>query len=126
METKTAFAALPLIISLSGPLCAEPLSDAERAYALDTLIELKAEHAPSAHALCAAWNGLVAVKMNGAVARIIGNEALRHKNIAAEVVGEELALGGIEAVMNHAKDSYNSGDLSWDELVTGAELCNQL
>ncbi len=114
METKTLLAAL--IITFSGPLCADPLSDAERAFALESLTQLKADHAPSLHALCAAWNTLADEP----------TEAERHRALAAKDVGYELANDGIVAVMEHAQGSLDAGDMPREDLITGADLCRQL
>ena len=125
MEIRNLLTALPLIVA-STTASGEPLTPEERAYMMDTLNDLKAQHAPSTHALCAAWNGLAAIKLDGSEQRLAIDEAKRHRDIAAEAMGDQLTAEAIEAVMEDVVSNYEAGQLELETLFDGAELCREI
>ena len=109
----------------AGLVLAIAIAAASKAQANPYSTELAAlykDEPVSAHAICAAFNGLVAVKQEGMVQQIIMQEAQRHAGKVRTVYGSQ-GVDFIEQLMHDVKSSYNSGKLTWDNMVSTAEAC---
>ena len=85
------------------------------------------EDAISAHAVCAAWNGVVGVMLPDDAPRdawdAILAEGRRHTGKVIAVYGKNLSIEFLEQLMEEVQTEYNAKRVSWADLVTGAQAC---
>ena len=74
-------------------------------------------------AICAASNALIANQSNSDV---ILEEAQWWMALLKEYAGEEAGTAAVSLVMHNLQDSYNSGEMSWAQLVEIGKACNPL
>ena len=127
MELKNLLKALPLIVASAAH---GDYTAAETHYIIgemkQTLADLQAEDPASMHAMCAGWNALIASKLEGFSQSLYVSEAHRHKGHAAYEVGDaDVVDEGIYMVVKSAAKAYNSGEILWEDIVIGAEVCGQ-
>lgn len=86
------------------------------------------EEAYGMMAVCAASTGLVAVKMDedSSVRDVIFAEGKWWKQLLVDFAGSEAADLLVSVAAKEIQGLYNSGEVSWDELVSAAQNCSTM
>ena len=74
-------------------------------------------------AICASSNALIATQSNS---DLILAEAQWWMALLKEFAGEEAGTAAAALVMHNLQDAYNSGEMSWSQLVDIGQACNPL
>lgn len=77
------------------------------------------------HAVCAAWASIVSVKLEEPARTLIGNQSALHADFVRNQVERPLADDAFKAVLSDVQLAYNSRQITWRELVMGAEECGR-
>lgn len=89
--------------------------------------DMYAEDPMVAHAVCASWNGAVAVLLpedaSDLTRQTVISEGLRHSTKVREAFGQERTNQMLYELLKQARADYNSGTLQWTDLVDAAAVC---
>jgi hypothetical protein len=117
-KVKTKYWIALGLVLLLAVACEDTFADE-----VQVVADMFAKDEQAAHGVCAAWNGLIAIKMEGALQEVIFDEAQRHYDFVERDYGEPATGDLIRKIMHRVKDAYNSEQFTWAELTAGGEAC---